>query len=213
MPTIEIPDLGRSFLQKVSDYLGANLTTLTCEQMDGLYGRFYETLKEFKGNANGFTGLSEYLIFRHLYHLLGGQFTREQVSKHLWQFRSKADPALIIGQSIRVTVAGRRYYPDIAVFHTGELVAVCSIKLSLEFGLKTAESDLDRLAELRRYHPDMRALMVLYNPQVGTIHPRLLTMAEGKDWFRILVLKGNPEPLYAELQAGLALDRVLPTIS
>jgi hypothetical protein len=38
-------------------------------------------MKEFKGNSNGFTGLSEYLVFRLLYHLLGGAFGREAVTK------------------------------------------------------------------------------------------------------------------------------------
>lgn len=208
--------IGTDFLQQVDDYLSSHLTTLTCHDMWSFYRQFWNDLKTFKGNANGFTGLSEYLIFRYVYHLLGGSFTREPVpgSDNLSHFVSTRDPALVIGQSTRVDVAGKRRHPDIVILHSGRLLAACSIKLSFAFGLKAAIQELRQLTELKEEHPEMRALLVIFGQsERGKIWPELGRMTADNEWFAFLVMHGNAQPLYTELRTRLALDTVLPAIS
>jgi hypothetical protein len=211
----EASRIGTEFLQRVDDYLGSNLRILSGHDMWSFYWQFFNDLKCFKGNANGFTGLSEYLIFRFLYHLLGGSFGCERVpaSRDLFWFRSIADPALVIGQGTRLTIAGKRRHPDIALFHSDRLLAVCSIKLWLTNGLRTAVEEFESLRKLKALHSEMRALLVVFSlSEQGEARAELTRMAAANEWFEVLVLRGTEEPLHLALRAALDLDRVVPVV-
>jgi len=214
MSATDPSDIGRYFLAQLDNHLSSNLETLTGHDVWRIYSDFWHLLKEFKGNANGFTGLSEYLLFRYVYYMLGGSFTRQPCpeSKDLYQFVSEADDSLIIGQSMRLVVEGRRYYPDIAIFHHGRLVAVCSIKIYLTGGWNTVTSEVAKLEGMRSRYPEMRALLVTFSPlsDRGTIYPQLKRVADDNEWFSFVILKDNVQPLHRVVCDGLGLNRVAP---
>lgn len=214
MPATDPSDIGRYFLTQLDNHISSNLETLTGHDVWRIYSDFWHLLKEFKGNANGFTGLSEYLLFRYVYYMLGGSFTRQPCpgSKDLWQFVSKADESLIIGQSMRLVVEGRRYYPDIAAFHHGRLVAVCSIKIYLSEGWNSVKSEIIKLEDMRSRYPEIRALLVIFSTlsKRGTLYPQLKRVADDNEWFSFVILKENAQPLHRVVCDGLGLNRVAP---
>jgi hypothetical protein len=66
-PATSIANMGEKFLKEIDHYLANNYQNLTCNDIHDMYFDFiFKVLKDFKGNSNGFTGLSEYLIFRFL---------------------------------------------------------------------------------------------------------------------------------------------------
>src|SRR5574341_84731 len=105
-------NMGRRFLEEIDSYIKKYLRTWTCSQVHEFYFRFFYDLKEFKGNSNGFTGLSEYLIFRSLYHLLGGSFNRKNISGSNWiyEFESTINNRMRIGQGIPIYLHEKKIY-------------------------------------------------------------------------------------------------------
>ena len=159
MTKTDVPNISRKFLKEVDGYLAKSWQSLRCLDIHGLYFEMFNGLKEFKGNSSGFTGLSELLIFRFLYHQLGGLFEPpRKVTQDLWEFVSESISSLRIRQSCPVT-AGKKYYPDIAVCKADKLLAVIQIKLYLTNGLKEAKKEVEVLEDLQRSHPEMQALL------------------------------------------------------
>jgi len=48
--------------------------TLTCDDAFQMYYHMFYPLRVFRGNSTGFTGYAEFIIFRTLWHVLGGDF-------------------------------------------------------------------------------------------------------------------------------------------
>ena len=134
-------DICKKFLENIDNYIAENWRNIRCADIHDMYFQFSQDLKEFKGNSNGFTGLSEYLVFRFLYHQLGGSFEREQITRDLWEFKSSND--LRIGQSVRVTIDNRKYYPDVVIYKSNRLMAVIQIKIYLTSGLNEIKEELE----------------------------------------------------------------------
>ncbi len=202
-------NIGKRYLDDLDTYLAQNLHRVTCNDIQEIYYKFFEDLKEFKGNANGFTGLSELLVFRFLYHLLGGSFERRTVqgSRHLFEFVSGPERSLRIAQSARVLVDGRRYYPDIVIFHRDRLVMVAQIKLFLTGGVKTIDQEMATLAQLRRHYPEMQALLIIFlgSKKRGKVLSYLEKTATETQWFKYLILQQNDELFWKVLQKHLGL--------
>jgi hypothetical protein len=77
----------KDFLKNLDLFIATNLDTLTCADVYNIYSDFFHDLKQFKGNSSGFTGLSEYTIFRIFYHLLGGNFEPKQITNDSLRFQ------------------------------------------------------------------------------------------------------------------------------
>jgi hypothetical protein len=154
-------NIGRDFLEKIDNFIEKNLRTLTCAKIQEIYNGFFNDLKELKGNSHGFTGLSEYLIFRSLFHLLGGRF---EPSKHKWirEFKSTINHHIRIGQSFPIHIHGKKVYPDITVYHADRLHAVAQIKIYLTGGSKELFNEITKLKSLRDQFSDMQALLIIF---------------------------------------------------
>jgi len=111
--------------------------------------QFHRYLKEYKGNSRGFTGLSGYLIFGFMVHLLGGSSTRVAKTGHLHEF-VKGD--LKIAQNIPTYVGKRRTVPDISVFKSDEPVGVIHTKIYVTHGKKEMEREIEPLRILKQRH-------------------------------------------------------------
>ncbi len=190
MTNTDTSNIGRKFLEEVDSYLKANCQNLTCADIHDIYFQFFNDLKEFKGNSNGFTGLSEYLIFRLLYHLLGGSFSQRQITPDLWEF---VNNNLRIGQSSRVTIGRKRYYPDIVIYNSNELIALIQIKVYFTNGLNELNREVKNLEEIKNSYNEMRALLVSFVglSERGKILPRLMGIKEAVEWFDFVTLQGN----------------------
>lgn len=210
------PPFGKKFLEDIDEYISRQYLALTCDDIGKIYFQFFEDMKFFKGNSNGFTGLSEYLIFRLLYHLLGGDFKAEPISESHWSlynFTSKSNRDLQLSQSTCVDkkVTGRgRIYPDIGVWYGKKLIAVCQIKIYLTNGVKEVRDELDKLDCLKKAYSDLQALLLVFNEisGKGKVVKLLKEEVTKKPWFRYCSLKGNSQLLNNVLKEGLNLDRI-----
>lgn len=185
-------DICKIFLQEIDDYFAENLEYITCSELYDHYAYMFQTLKEFKGNSNGFTGLSEYLIFRFIYNLLGGSFKRVPLNKDTSEFRSK-DENYIIGENILVAAGSNKYRPDIVVYKNNKLVLAVEIKLYLTSGIKSLETDLNKLKEIHKHHPSAKGLFISYSPisKKGEIYKKLIGEVNSNNWLDYAILAGN----------------------
>lgn len=207
------PRFGRKFLEDIDQYISTRYDKLTCDDIWNIYFRFFEDMKEFKGNSNGFTGLSEYLLFRSVYHLLGGSFEPVRITKDLYEFVSKTDQNLRLSQSTRVDgriTGGRRLYPDIGVSYSKKLLAVCQIKIYLTQGSKEVHAELEKLDYLKSCYPDLQALLLVFMSvsTKGRIIADLKTEASKRQWFQYYFLQGDSRVLVDVMKEGLNLGRV-----
>lgn len=189
-------NITQGFLKNLDLFIATNLGTLTCADVYGIYSNFYMDLKQFKGNSSGFTGLSEYTIFRIFYHLLGGNFELKQITNDLYDFRSP-DGRFRIGQSTPIIAGPHKYYPDIQIFKDDSLLMICEIKLYLTYGIKTLENDIQKLDEINKEYPGTKGLFISYNPIPikGKIYRKLLDEERSKDWFNYLILHDNNQSI------------------
>jgi hypothetical protein len=205
-----VPQFGKKFLEDIDRYIAERYTKLTCNDVWKIYNQFFYDMKEFKGNSNGFTGLSEYLIFRSVYHFLGGPFDQVEKTNDLYEFKSRRDQNLQISQSTPVEIKeGRRLYPDIGVSYAKKLLAVCQIKLYLTQGAKEVRAELKKLDDLKELYPDLQALLLVFNSisTKGRIMADLKNEASRRPWFQYDYLQGNNRILVDVLKESLDLDR------
>jgi hypothetical protein len=207
-------NIGRCFLEGIDKFIKENLWTLTCSQIHKIYYDFFNDLKKFKGNSNGFTGLSEYLIFRSLYNLLGGSFDCEQISGSNWinEFKTTIKNSIIrIGQSCPIVIYGKKMYPDITVYNADRLHAIAQIKIYLTNGAKELFNEIEKLKALRSQFGDMQALLIIYNdlPKISKIINALKKVQDSELWFHFTILEDNDDPIANILTNNLNLGEFI----
>lgn len=200
----EAREICNTFLNDIDGFLETNLDNLTCADIYNIYSNFYMDLKKFKGNSSGFTGLSEYLIFRFFYHIFGGSFKPIQITPDLYEFKSP-NGKYRIGQSIPIKIGNRKFYPDIVIYKNNALFLVAEIKLYLTSGIKDLKNDIEKLSEINNEYPGTKGIFISYNiiPLKGKIYKMLLDENESKDWFDYLILAENHNPLKTSLEKFL----------
>ncbi len=224
----------RDGLEGMDRLLNENVEGLACKDIADTYlsviGHLEEhltcphgILKELRGNSHGFTGLSEFLVFRLLLHQishqLGGGFHPQQCpkSRDLWEFVSTMDSRVKIGQSTRVERYRnkRPQYPDISLWQGDKLIGVVQIKIYITNGRKEINSEVEKLKKLRKMHRDLRALFLVFHgvPEKSYLRDELERKMKTYDWFSYLILQEKENPLAEELQRGLKLERLGPTWS
>jgi len=185
--------IGQNFLRDLDGFIHKEWLKLTCDDIHKIYSDFIFELKKYKGNSNGFHGLSEFLIFRYLFHKLGGEFGVNKISKDLCDFISKSEKNLRIGQSIPVHSYNKRHYPGIVIFDSDKLKSVIQIKIYITGGINEINHEINSLENIKQKYPDMRALLVIFNniSYLGTPVPYLENMRLEKKWFNYVILEGN----------------------
>ena len=160
---IDIFDINRGYLEEMDKFIKKNYQTLRCSDVFDIYSQFRQSLKDFRGTSNGFTGLSEFLIFRFLYHQLGGSFKIHDVtdSDELKEFVSESYDNLRIGP-IPFKVGKRRIYPDISIYHSENLLSVIQIKVYLTRGTEEVDREIEILEELKIRYPKLQALLIIF---------------------------------------------------
>jgi len=199
--TQEARKIGLDFLQGLDDYIAENLDDLRWYDIFKIYFDFFGDMKLYKGNSSGFTGLSEYIIFRYFYHLLGGSFDTVQISRDLFEFQSD-DGVYRLGQNTPIKTESRRCYPDIIVYRDNVPVFVVEIKIYLTSGVETMMGDINKLNEIHETYPSANCLFINYTPisKKGKIYERLLEETESKEWLNFVVLENNEENIKKSLE-------------
>lgn len=154
-------NIGKNFLQQLDNYIKLNLKIMTCQDMYNIYEEFFYNLKEFHSNSSGFTGLYEFLVFRFVFHALGGKFECKQYTDDTTKFISTADERLMIGQGIRMNVKGESKYPDILIEYDGKPFSVIEIK-TVTISSKTIIEVLERFNDYRTAYPELYALLMIF---------------------------------------------------
>lgn len=191
-----------SFFGKIDDFLLSELETLTCNELYALYAKFSDNLRTHKGNAKGFTGLSEYLMFRYIYFLLGGEFTRINNTNELFAFEHKTHKNIILGQDTRVNLSGnKRMYPDVVLYNEENITACMQIKLFVTNGVPEIESEVKKFNKLFKHHKNMKALIVIYYyyEKTSSLIQTLKVFKKQIDWFDYIILQNNNNTLKSEL--------------
>jgi len=191
-------------------FIAKKYQTLKCGDIFEIYFKFLEALQEFRGTSTGFTGLSELLIFRFLYHQLGGSFKTHDRTSDSKEFISESHTNFKIGQGISVNVDKRVIRPDISIFHAEDLIAVAPIKVYLTKGIKEIDREMEILEELKTRYPKLQALLIIFRgpSEKGETFRELAKQKNIKEWFNFLILEANKESLMKKLHQGLDLARI-----
>jgi hypothetical protein len=196
-------EIGRTFLCDIDKFLKKNIHTMSCNDMHDIYSGFFEDLKEYKGNSNNFTGLSEYLVLRSIIHSLNaacGEFYRKVAARGTGaDFMPVAGDNIRIGNSMRIDIGNKRYYPDIGVKYNDKLVAAVQIKVYLTNGSKEIDSEVTKINALRSMNNEMKATLIIFGgpSKEGRQYARLENLK--KDNIGSLILKGEAKTLQGEL--------------
>ncbi len=188
----EAKNICNNFLTDLDGFLRDNLDNLTCSDINNIYSNFYEDLKDYKGNANGFTGLSEFIIFRFILNMLGGSFDKKQETTYLYSFESK-DKKYRIGENLPVFIGSKKYVPDITIYKNDVPILVIEIKLYLTNGIKTLMDDINKLNSITSEYPDTKGLFICYNkiPEKGKIYKRLTEETNSNNKLDYIILNEN----------------------
>jgi len=209
-------ELTHPFLRSLDDFLRENLSSLTCRDIHDIYYGLFDELKKYRGTSGGFTGLSELLVFRCLYHALGGRFERIELTKDVSIFR-RGD--LSIGQSMQPSASNqKRLQPDILIETTGLVRAAVEIKVYLVNGIASARDAAERLSTLKKANPEcFRGLLLVYHcPDSGrqgsssTVNHLCSLERDNAPWFHVLVLGNNrTTPFINALSEALGLRSLM----
>jgi hypothetical protein len=183
-------EVGKHFLNQLSDYLHQNSNQITCSGVYKIYFDFWDALKCYKGNSNGFTGLSELLILRVLLEYLGGG-ELEPLTKDVRYFKLKSYKDTLIAPDhpfpiIDETGKQKSCRPDITIYRpegnldsilnekfekikrerllkTDKVFSVIEVKVYLQDNEKTAKATFQKLSQIHDKYSKMRALFLIFD--------------------------------------------------
>jgi hypothetical protein len=187
-----LSSIGRDFLKDIDCFLLKNNQSLKAKDIANIYFDFLEDLKEVKGDAYGFTGLSEYIVLRFLYHLLAKSFIL------------KSNETLQIGK--------KACRPDVVVYKHNTLKATIQVKIYLTKGRKEILKEMETFKAIRsEYNTEMKALLVIFNnkslPKKGRVFTELEKQKVDNDWFEFVILRENDESFRSVLLKSLEVVR------
>lgn len=215
--------VGSNFLKELDIHIQKNWADLKCDDVSQIYWDFWNTLKPFKGNSNGFTGLSEYLIMRILLHKLGDWQVVEH-SKDTRYFHSKDFRHLYVVPEYPFKKGfnkkkNRPEYvkPDIVICQSPtspfkgikRLLGIIEVKVYLTSGRKTVAAVFDKLAAIRKKHKELKALLLIFdeisNKPSSLAELKKKSCNDSSKWFSYCSLKETKISLSEVLEETLAL--------
>ncbi len=212
---MEVPEsIIGSFFSGLDSYLKNNLHAITGKDIRRIYTAFSNKLKQYRGNANGFTGLSEFLIFRMLYHLLRERldfsFEPERLTPDLFVFSTK-DRHFFLGQSTPVSMGNKKVYPDVSLSKGKEMFRIISIKLYLTTGLGEIEKEYEVFRLLKDHFPNLKCLLLIFGlvPKSGKIRRRMEDLKQDRAGFDYRILDENEASLAHEMTSWLDVDALI----
>jgi len=209
--------LGNSF-QEIDEHIKCQYKTISCDELFQAYMKFCECLKNRLGSDEHFSGFSESLLFRVMYHKIaterGITFEKVPYKNAPERFRKavfsahKIDLELAQNRHIPLPAIGKRAFcvPDISLCVSGELIGALEVKTYPAFGQMTIAKLFDDYSKkVRRQFARAAVLLIIYHkPPVAVREPVLITKlteytATSKGWFSYIFLEGSEEPFDAVL--------------
>jgi len=198
------------FMRELDGYIKKNISSIKCNDIFNMYQNFLDITNEFRGNSNGFTGYSELLLFRTIYHLLDADFKREKYHESGLYFFVSKKKKIWIGQNIGIEVgASRRKYPDIVVGDmTNGIQGIIQVKIYFTYGRKGVQSEIELLKEFKTKYPNMKSIIILYYHPSPKRNKSVVLDALNEykgtlSWFDYCILQNNSETI------GSILSRII----
>lgn len=195
-------------LQELDQAIAEDWRVLSCREVNAIYQHVWWEIKELNGNAEGFVGLSEFVIVRFLAHMLGGVLPRA-INKDLAAFQCALDGRAWLTHAVQIG----RDKPDISLYWKdpsppywdgiGDVWAVVEVKLGLGQGiLQQVNRQSAIFARVRNIHPKARCLLLLYEPPAKQLPSSF--RQPNQDF---LILWDNQELFWQQLYEKLGLAR------
>ena len=198
-------------LEEVDELMSARWRLLTGDEVKALYDEFWYGVKELNGNAEGFTGLAEFVLLRFLVNMLGGAQPRS-INKELSAFQCNLDGRCWITHTHAVDVGGERgLKPDVGIWlkipsytyweDGGELRAAIEIKAGLDQGIPQVNAIQANFQRIISQHPKARCLLIVHRKPSTPVQSALA--GSGLDF---LVLQDDQNLLWRELSDKLGMS-------
>ena len=204
-------NLTNELFQNVDNYIRDNLNTLTCQDLANIYWGFFKNLKSWRGTSSGFTGFSEYLVFRFIYHLTGPYVPKDWThdTKHFLRNNIR------LVQGLK-SLSGINLRPDILIELDKRPIAAAEIKTYLVNSVRTVQEVIESLRQFYEINQTgFKALLIIftckeYEPGKNLYKKLEALKDENRQWFNLVVLSGSNEPLKSVLEGALSLGRIKP---
>lgn len=196
--------LSENFLKDIDDLIKENIESLTCHNIFEIYQDLFDKLKEFKGTSSGFTGFSEFLIFRSFIHVLGGKFTEKKDNK-------TTTTAFIMDKYIlepghRKKFANYTYEPDLLIMDKNNtILGLIEIKIYPTDGVKTINKTVEKFTHIREEFKNAKALFIIFNYTEKQDKELERIESENRDWFKYIILQGTNNLFKDELNNYLKM--------
>ncbi|MFD2215333.1 hypothetical protein [Metabacillus endolithicus] len=213
----------RSAFNDLDTYLKENLFSITCHDLFSIKQDFYQSIETLNGSTANLTGITELLIFRHLYHTL--RMNTPVLNKSVSNGKSQ----LSIGKRF-IGKNGRPQDPDIVIEREDSITHLISIKNALATNspknferdsevIKHLMSkngpnqvcnngivDIHRIDNIRHgQHKDFKSVTVVFS-KVPDRHQRAINIIqEAYDWHHFIILENNTNTFIVEVRKNLTL--------
>jgi len=182
-------ELCREWLNNIDKLIAENINKLTCNDIKEIYYfSLFGELKKWRSSSSGFTGFSEFLIFRSLYHSIGEIFEAVEtgsIATNPIVFRSKNYE---IGQNVKRKLEATKRTPDIYIERNGKLVSIIQIKLVMGGGEKQITREIETSNLFKKAYPDIRGLFIVFLKESFTEDKKQRLRKAG---YRTVILEDN----------------------
>lgn len=189
---IEAREFCHEWLKSVDNHIAENINKLTCNDIKEIYFSLFGELKRWRSGSSGFTGFSEFLVFRSLYHTIGEIFTAIETGK------IGTDPVIFrsenyeIGQNVKIPLDGKNRFPDIYVRQNGKLISIIQIKIVTGGGEKQIAREVETFKLFKKSFPDIRGIFIVLIRQNFTKEKERRLRNAG---YQTVILEDNKTPM------------------
>lgn len=211
----KIEDLIGDFWFDVDKYLKERCSTLTSNDLYELYATYLVGSKKYRGQSEGLTGFSEFIVFRTVYHCLEkGGFSFKPERKNLRDKRVYDKPAyepislfvdhrknVAIGQSIRDKEL--RVKPDIGWYVNHEMRSAWEITTFLGKvggGEKQIKDIVEKYKSVHEHIQAFNIMYVIFNQPSENDSQVLKNQSKEHAWFHYTILQDGNKPFESEVK-------------
>lgn len=162
-------------LNMIDKFIAKNWQSLKCSDIAEMYFKFFDDLKEIKGNSTQFTGFSEFLILRSLLHQLDAAGKRNK-DEDKRCFKSKHPEGLFVETDLQIQVNGGSVRPDITIYDSKskDIKGIIEVKICLQYKknskdtpatLQTAKRKLKKVYDK---HKSAKMLLLIFDEEGKT---------------------------------------------
>lgn len=147
------------FFYKIDAYIKKNLTTISGHELSENYAHLWSIVKLLRGTARGFDGFAEFLIFRFLLHIFGGdwELMREK-SSFIYYFENNLYHIKLVPQ-YQISSDTRRV--DIGILYYDELRRLIEIS-AYPPNLNEFINNINFLTQIIQNYPETQVLGIIF---------------------------------------------------